>query len=247
MGRRTSAFTLIELLVVVAIIAVLISILLPALRLARESGKQLVCLSNTRQIATVLLQYALENNDYLMREIGVHDAPDWSREIRKRLNNNDDTPFADVGVFQCPSFPEPDQSLLERRHRAPPPAEQHLDYVSNGFGVQGAYDEIENNLSAIRHPGRLVYVTEASKFLPMIEVPIILPGGRAASLHDVWHEQHLPRLGVRRNRRWYLQVRVARDRHGRKDNVIYMDGHGAALRTEKLNDLAIWIDEYKPR
>lgn len=61
--RACSGFTLIELLVVVAIIALLISILLPSLKDAREQAKVAKCLANYRQLMTASTQYFLEYND----------------------------------------------------------------------------------------------------------------------------------------------------------------------------------------
>jgi prepilin-type N-terminal cleavage/methylation domain-containing protein len=62
-GRR--AFTLVELLVVIAIIALLAALLLPALNRGTTAGKTIQCISNQKQMASVWLMYASDNNDWL--------------------------------------------------------------------------------------------------------------------------------------------------------------------------------------
>jgi prepilin-type N-terminal cleavage/methylation domain-containing protein len=58
------AFTLIELLVVISIIALLVSILLPGLRAAREQAKRVVCQSNLKSVNSSLLSYITEFDSY---------------------------------------------------------------------------------------------------------------------------------------------------------------------------------------
>src|SRR5689334_7092995 len=77
--RRSRAFTLIELLVVIGMIGILIAMLLPALRRARELAMVVRCASNMRQIHTAFSMYLIETNNVAFwrgQNIGI-DGMDW--------------------------------------------------------------------------------------------------------------------------------------------------------------------------
>jgi prepilin-type N-terminal cleavage/methylation domain-containing protein/prepilin-type processing-associated H-X9-DG protein len=63
-GRERLGFTLIELLVVIAVIALLASLLLPALRKAREQARRLQCMSQLREVGNASQLYVSSNSDY---------------------------------------------------------------------------------------------------------------------------------------------------------------------------------------
>src|SRR5579862_4717645 len=68
--KRGAAFTLVELLVVIAIIAILASLILPALSQAKARAQGNFCLNNTRQLSVAWVLYADEHNGRLAYNLG---------------------------------------------------------------------------------------------------------------------------------------------------------------------------------
>ena len=81
---RRRAFTLIELLVVVAIIALLMAILMPALQRIKEQAKAVACQANLRQWALYFSMYTQDNNGYFHRgwNIGSETHTSWMTALR---------------------------------------------------------------------------------------------------------------------------------------------------------------------
>jgi prepilin-type N-terminal cleavage/methylation domain-containing protein len=104
--RKDKPFTLIELLVVIAIIAILASMLLPALQQARNKAKSIKCTSQLKQLSQGVLMYVTDNDDYFPVRPTDTSYTCWDMKIFDYVGYK--TPSGGVQkwgppIFYCPS------------------------------------------------------------------------------------------------------------------------------------------------
>ena len=104
-GYMRRKFTFIELLVVVAIIAILVSILLPALNQAREAGRKISCVNNIKSITLAHSMYLNDYNDWTMGAECYHNKDSWDCALGSYLGNLKRTEKRTSDILNCPSNP----------------------------------------------------------------------------------------------------------------------------------------------
>lgn len=249
---RINAFTLIELLVAIAIIAVLIGILLPALRHAREAGRSTICLSRERQIHLAMAIYAGENKGFIAREGSAGTTPQnyrerlpWSVAYRPQLdpgvtpNRDPNDMFENAPYFRCPSRP------IDAHN---------VHYAVNGFAffADGTVDERGEGTGhipfrrgpmredIIPNPSNMMYLTEFAKdpggSMRLAWSSFATDDVSLGQVYDIWLPHHI-QLGVRPD-----DYRLNPDQHARGSNSLFLDGHALHVAKEKLEGLDIWKD-----
>jgi prepilin-type N-terminal cleavage/methylation domain-containing protein/prepilin-type processing-associated H-X9-DG protein len=212
------AFTLIELLTVIAIVAVLAAILIPAVGKVREKAKEAECVSNMRQLALGLVQYAAAKQT--LPTAFESDAPAGQGMWPYRLVDAGLLPdtYGSVGslveyekVFHCPNDIPLDGS-----------AQAHNSYsmnntLSSDSGTWGDFN-------------RPINVSDPAQMILLAEVH----GCRDGKLYRKVFRSDWP------------SGYAAFDRHGGRSVYAFMDGHVEVLAFEETYDETNGIDLWTP-
>ena len=210
--KLKKGFTLIELLVVIAIIALLLAILMPALRRAKEQAKGARCLANLKQIGLAAHMYA---NDYDNKVPRDETDGYWPVLFMPFVGESQDWTdvYYDVKIYNCPSYPD---------------KEQTVDYAVNAWDYKsgnttGKEQRGATKLDDFPRHTTTIYLADYEYHPNWSHIKIIRRGDDEAALRDkfkwldVWHSNHLPSSDSGR--------RVARDRHNKRVNCLFVDGH----------------------
>jgi prepilin-type N-terminal cleavage/methylation domain-containing protein/prepilin-type processing-associated H-X9-DG protein len=243
--HQRDGFTLIELLVVIAIIAVLMGILMPALRRAKGQAQAVACLNNLKQLGLAMTTYAQENDDYIPRALDhkvkwiLVFVPFLGKDYREVED------YREVDVYQCPSFPRMGEGQFGHSN-----AEQTVDYVVNAWdmddpginnGEQGNQKDVPTKLSGIKSPAEKVYMAdnEAGEWRPVVRDEYELDILSRFNYLDVWSVTHLP-ASDRKTKGDNLTRRVSADRHRKVGcNNLFFDGHAGWMKAEE-NTYRYW-------
>ena len=219
--KNFKAFTLVELLVVISIIAVLLAVLMPALNKARQKAKKVVCSSNMRQMGVALQCYFQDSEFHLPagHSCNITDPNQYWLKILSKYLKQE-------LLFKCPADTAKDFAELDK------PLSSQSGKRLSSFVINALLDPTQGYdcLKKIKNPKYCVYVSEKPSRPDMAEVDHIHP--------DSW--------GFKISK---AKNYIAWDRHSKKSNYLFADGHCELTEIEKTYSWpgsCLWFPQSAP-
>ena len=200
--RHVLGFTLVELLVVIGIIAILISILMPALRRARNQAARVNCMSQLRQICLATIMYTNEYKGWLPGTTGIVGADLQGGDQRRPVSTGAlwaGNALRNKDVWLCPADTRQD---IDRQY----------SYTYNGrMLVQPGHEEDD-------WPGVVMYrrITSFKRPPTCVVYGEENVSGRLVGDYDI-------------NDAYFIYYDVTDNRHMGKSEVGYLDGHAGDI------------------
>ena len=235
-----NGFTLIELLVVISIIALLMSIMMPALSRAREQGRKIVCQSNLRQQGLASILYSEANNDsmvILQRGDSITEAWCWANDIAPYITTmakgygesgsewaqegDSGTVARRMGVFRCPS--------QHKDPTSPTAINWRIRYGINLYTVSWSDGRLNYKRAQIRRPSDSMHIADSSDDYNQKADTIFGAGTSEYTISRTAWRHFLTRS-------FSSQYCPVADRHT-DANILFVDGRVAGMRFEEVMDL----------
>jgi prepilin-type N-terminal cleavage/methylation domain-containing protein/prepilin-type processing-associated H-X9-DG protein len=246
--KERRGFTLIELLVVISIIALLMAILMPSLRRARDQARSVGCRSNLRNWGVAATGYAHDNRDRLVAE---YDAAIWVYELKPYMGYTDEkTQKGEGDVSLCPSASKsrnhPEGGLGPGHGQGPLSAwglyggDGYLSGMSGSYSINGwVYNvtirDMDGN-SELKKQWGTFNVKGAHK------IPLIGGNYRYACYPEVWDDPPEFEVGAE-----YVGLgSFAVNRHNGFINMVFLDGSARRVGLKELWSLNLnWHKDWK--
>ena len=225
-GRK--GFTLIELLVVIAIIAILASMLLPALNKARDKAKAISCMSNLKQLGLGINQYCIDYSHAMPKpDNGSDQVNNWFNKLAGYVSGGEvvDVKFTNGGTAEAAALFGRKTAFL-----CPADTRPYTSNCGNGGGLSYAlpYSGVASypafagaKVSRIRRPSLLCTLTNVSYYT-------IFDAYQGEGDADINYEKTVNPGDLERvnknNSQWIVR------HHSNGANMVFFDGHTEASR-----------------